>query len=58
MISGIPSECQTVSIRTFCRSDLGPDCLQKLSADDTSIGKDLNFFFLFKGNNFMKPLEI
>ena len=34
---GLPSECQTVSIqdRHLVGSDLGPKCLQRLSADDT-----------------------
>ena len=37
-LSGIPSECQTVSIQIrpdiFFGPDLGPNCLQRLSADD------------------------
>ena len=41
IISGISSECQTdwIQIRpdVFVGPDLGPNCLQKLSADD--IGK-------------------
>ena len=40
IISEISSECQTVLIQIrpnfFVRSDLGPNCLQRLSADDTS----------------------
>ena len=40
ILSGIPSECQTVfdpdQARHFVGSDLGPNCLQRLSADDTS----------------------
>ena len=31
---GIPSECQTVW--TLIKPDLGPKCLQRLSAEDTS----------------------
>ena len=35
--SEIPSECQTVwtLIRRFVGPDLGPNCLSRLSADDT-----------------------
>ena len=31
----------------FVGPDLGPNCLQMLSADDTSRGKELNMIFLF-----------
>ena len=38
IISEISSECQTVWIqnRLFVGPDLGPNCLQRLSSDDTS----------------------
>ena len=40
ILSGIPSECQTglIQIRPhiLVGPDLGPSCLQRLSADDTS----------------------
>ena len=40
ILLGIPSECQTVldpdQVRRFVGPDLGPNCVQKLSSDDTS----------------------
>ena len=41
ILPGIPSECQTVQIqimqaRHVVGPDLGPNCLQELSADDSS----------------------
>ena len=40
IISGIPSKCQDSlgpgQARHFVGSDLGPNCLQKLSSDDSS----------------------
>ena len=39
IVAGIPSKCQTVWIqirRHSVGSDLGPNCLQRLSADNTS----------------------
>ena len=38
LLSGIPSECQTVwiQIRPDLGPDLGPYCLQKLSANETN----------------------
>ena len=35
ILSGIPPECQTVWIQ-IVRPDMGPNCLQRLSADNTS----------------------
>ena len=35
-LSGTPAECQTVWIQIKFRSDLSPNCLQRLSADNTS----------------------
>ena len=34
--------------RHFVRPDLGPNCLQRLSADDTSIGAELIHFVLIR----------
>ena len=34
ILSRIRSECQTVLIQVFVGPDMGPNCLQKLSADD------------------------
>ena len=41
ILSVIPSECQTVQIQIKPRQnvgpDLGPNCLQRLSAEDTAL---------------------
>ena len=45
ILSGIPSECQTVWIKTrpnICQPDIGPICLQELL-----VGKEVNVHVFF-----------
>ena len=56
-LSGIPSECQivwTLIRSTSLRPDLGPNCLPKLSADDTGRQrvKQRNYSFIFRSFKF------
>ena len=44
ILSGIPSECQTVW-KCSVRPDLARNCLQKLSADNIRSGKELTVSF-------------
>ena len=34
----------------FCGPDLGPNCLQRLSADNTSLGRELKSSMVYRGS--------
>ena len=43
--------------RRFVGPDLGPNCLQRLSADDTTVGKELNNYVYIPDKKRNAPLR-
>ena len=58
LLSGIPSNCQTILIQTrsniVVRPGLGPNCLQRLSAD---VINKTNVTLLFQGRQLQPSLK-